>query len=540
MVSHRSLFLVLTLLVSTATLRTARAGTYDLFAEGADERLWTAQVVSNADKNLPNQRTVIRVRGAGDSERWRQVAEIAKEASSLTHRGGELVVLLEDGDWRFVSDSGIRSGDRLPGNVPVLAIAGDGQTLWAVGLAPEPTTTTSTAPTTHATTRPGDVERTAATAATTRAATGPLPTFLYRLDRGRWTPIVQLPSRLLPLGDLAAPNALRMTVLDGRPLLAGRMLDGSIHTVQLADGNVWLDRGVIKPAFNVRRHELFVHRGRAMLWLAAEVSAGDVYQLADRWQGPTALRTQPPLGPGYDRAIAVAFGRLRLLYVGGDGLLTEQSFNADGMAEGPPTQAKVQSQPPDPRITQFVQLGVMLLLMFVMLSTLRRRGSIQDAMRRAHKLPLAPLVIRFLAGVVDALPLIAVPAFIVFSAPAMDSAQLQDRMNDPAVQAWEGAAALFYLAYTALSEALFGRTLGKLLFGLRVVNLDGSRVRPRAALLRNVLRIVDLTLALFPLVMVFLSPLRQRIGDVAAGTLVVRAGVIVPPPASSSDATDDV
>jgi hypothetical protein len=36
--------------------------------------------------------------------------------------------------------------------------------------------------------------------------------------------------------------------------------------------------------------------------------------------------------------------------------------------------------------------------------------------------------------------------------------------------------------------------------------------------------------------MVFLSPLRQRIGDVAAGTLVVRAGVVIPPPSDSPDA----
>ena len=76
------------------------------------------------------------------------------------------------------------------------------------------------------------------------------------------------------------------------------------------------------------------------------------------------------------------------------------------------------------------------------------------------------------------------------------------------------------------------------IFGLRVANLDGSRVTPRAAVVRNVLRIVDLTLALFPLVMVFFSPLRQRLGDVAAGTLVVRSGVTIPPPPARG-ATDE-
>ena len=93
----------------------------------------------------------------------------------------------------------------------------------------------------------------------------------------------------------------------------------------------------------------------------------------------------------------------------------------------------------------------------------------------------------------------------------------------------------------ALAEALFARTLGKAIFGLRVANLDGSRVTARAAVVRNILRIVDLTLALFPLVMVFFSPLRQRLGDVAAGTLVVRSGVIIPPAEGSrpTDSNDD-
>jgi uncharacterized RDD family membrane protein YckC len=332
-----------------------------------------------------------------------------------------------------------------------------------------------------------------------------------------------------------------MVILDGRPMLAARLLDGSIRVVHLAEGNAWLDRGTIRPTITLTRHELLVHSGRATLWAAGDVGAGEVYQLAERWQGPTPLKTEPALGPGLDRALASAFGRLRMLYVGGNGQLTEQSFNAEGVADGAPTQAKVQALPPDPRIAQFVQLGVMVLLMFVMLSTLRRRGSIQEAMRRADKLPLAPILLRILAGAIDAIPLILVPAYVVITSPTMDSAQLQERMNDPIIQAWEGGAAVFYLAYTALAEALFARTLGKAIFGLRVANLDGSRVTARAAVVRNILRIVDLTLALFPLVMVFFSPLRQRLGDVAAGTLVVRSGVIIPPAEGSgpTDSNDD-
>jgi uncharacterized RDD family membrane protein YckC len=541
MVSRRAFFAFAVLLVGVAA-PVAVAGPYDLFAEGAGEQLWTAQVVTNADKNLPGQRTIIRVRGAGESERWQQVAEIAAPALSLTHRGSELVVLLRGGDWRFVADSGVRSGDRLPGNQPILALAGDGTTLWAVGLAAPDITNGTSAATRGAATRPAtaattDVER--APPATT-AATSPVPLLLYRLERGEWTAVAPLPTQLLPQGELKnEPTALRMAIINGHPLLGGLMMNGALRTVQLTDNNAWLDRGTITPPAAIERFELFGYRGQPALWAAAEAGAGAVYFHSDAWHGPTELNTQTPLDANVDRALAVAFGRLRLLYAGADGKLFEQSFNDQGRAESPPTQGQVQAQPPDPRIAQLVQLGMMVLLMFVMLSTLRRRGSIQEAMRKADRLALAPLGARFLAGVIDALPLLAVPVFVAITAHSLDQAVLKERMNDSVVQAWEGGAVLFYVAYTMLSEMFFGRTLGKLLFGLRVANLDGSRVTVRAAALRNVLRFIDLFLALFPLVMVFLSPLRQRIGDVAAGTLVVRSGVARPPQANSSDATDE-
>src|SRR5687767_6006745 len=91
---------VLTIGAAALVARVAYAGPRDLLAEGVagggDERLWTATVLPNADKNLPGHRTVFRVRGAGESVRWRQVAEIAAPTRSLTHRSGELVVLLEN------------------------------------------------------------------------------------------------------------------------------------------------------------------------------------------------------------------------------------------------------------------------------------------------------------------------------------------------------------------------------------------------------------------------------------------------------------
>lgn len=84
---------------------------------------------------------------------------------------------------------------------------------------------------------------------------------------------------------------------------------------------------------------------------------------------------------------------------------------------------------------------------------------------------------------------------------------------------------LLSLGYYLVPEALTGRTLGKAIMGLKVVSLDGERYDLAAALIRNVLRIVD-GLPLFYLVgfvSVAVTREKQRLGDLAAGTVVVRA-----------------
>lgn len=70
-----------------------------------------------------------------------------------------------------------------------------------------------------------------------------------------------------------------------------------------------------------------------------------------------------------------------------------------------------------------------------------------------------------------------------------------------------------------------GRTLGKRMFGLRVISADGSPASFTAVLIRNLLRIVDFLPAFYGLglLAIVLSPRSQRLGDLAAGTFVVRA-----------------
>lgn len=79
-----------------------------------------------------------------------------------------------------------------------------------------------------------------------------------------------------------------------------------------------------------------------------------------------------------------------------------------------------------------------------------------------------------------------------------------------------------WLAYYVAMEAAFKATLGKMAVGVRIAAADGSPVGIRAVLIRNGLRIVDgLLFYLVGAVAAWNSPLRQRLGDRVAGTVVV-------------------
>lgn len=79
-------------------------------------------------------------------------------------------------------------------------------------------------------------------------------------------------------------------------------------------------------------------------------------------------------------------------------------------------------------------------------------------------------------------------------------------------------------AYFAVMEGRYGRTLGKMALGIRVVRRDGGTIGAWAAVLRTLMRGVDgFGLYLVAFVMALLSKKNRRLGDMAARTLVVRS-----------------
>ncbi|MGQ9504834.1 MAG: RDD family protein [Thermogutta sp.] len=84
---------------------------------------------------------------------------------------------------------------------------------------------------------------------------------------------------------------------------------------------------------------------------------------------------------------------------------------------------------------------------------------------------------------------------------------------------------LIFWLYGGILEAVWnGRTLGKWVFGLRVVTVEGLPITPFQALMRNLLRAADLQpffTGWVGLLAMLLSPRFQRVGDLACKTMVI-------------------
>src|SRR5215213_2674403 len=122
---------------------------------------------------------------------------------------------------------------------------------------------------------------------------------------------------------------------------------------------------------------------------------------------------------------------------------------------------------------------------------------------------------RIFAFILDNL-LATVAAFIAVAALKSDNSYIAG-----------GALCFTYLCYFFISEALWSRTPGKYLQSLVVVDPSGGPCGCRRALLRTLLRVVEanpLLLGGLPAGLAILTSKRnQRLGDLAAGTLVVSA-----------------
>jgi uncharacterized RDD family membrane protein YckC len=145
--------------------------------------------------------------------------------------------------------------------------------------------------------------------------------------------------------------------------------------------------------------------------------------------------------------------------------------------------------------------------------------------RVALSLPVAGLGARALASLLDLLLVFLawVVGLVAYSASGDLISEVKALSLLGQLLALRGVVAAGWGWDVAWEVLWQGQTPGKRALGLRVVAADGTPVGPAESVVRNALRAIELPLGYAPgVLMVALTPRRQRLGDLVAGTLVVQ------------------
>lgn len=135
---------------------------------------------------------------------------------------------------------------------------------------------------------------------------------------------------------------------------------------------------------------------------------------------------------------------------------------------------------------------------------------------------------RFLAALMDT-AIIVLLQVILFGTFILIASLVSSEPATNSLVGWMLAIAgiisfIFFWGYYIFFEILWnGQTPGKRQVGLRVIRADGTPVTASEVVIRNLVRIIDFLPTLYGIgvVTMFINPSSRRVGDLAAGTLVV-------------------
>jgi len=491
----------------------------DLLAEAGEQHFWIARVAPDTADKSTQTLIVFRSQWSGNAD-WMPLPPISDRVVSMATSNGELLLVLANGQWEIADGQDIRSGptDRLWD--VMLGVANGQHTVWAIVRCwPASTTNPSTIPATGQTTRSeSEPQRSEAESRL----------MVCQFSDGKWTQ-----PQPVPAGVSDDPAQMSLGVVDEMPMLAWRTADGRLCVSRLTAQHEWARPVFVSVPTDPFDFKLLTIHGRGVLWVAASsppatrpttqpwaVGAGEVLigdDLSRRIALKMAATLPSNLGP---QTLVSAFGNLRWIAYTGDQQI-EQDFSLDDFPKSFPPMAKMSAvpslKPPViPMMPWIAGDAIMVLLAALAALRQRRLSESETAVNRADAKPrLAPLGVRFVAGLVDLAPILAVVALVQ---PANGANPLLAMGKSLGELLWLSMAA--YVLHTLAAELICGQSIGKMVFGLRVVDLKGNAPSAGAIVLRNLLRVADVTLGL-PLLMVFLTPLRQRVGDLIAGTVVI-------------------
>ena len=449
--------------------------------EGSGANYWVCLITQDPN-DATGSFTSVRELINKASGKWSQIAQLQAKVIDVAAVDDRLAVLTSTGDWQLIWRGGNVIGSPLPDGRIATRLAGTDDMLLAV----------------------------------TRAATGDLHPTLYRwTQKDGW-------SRLADLPPGATTDSASIAFYDGRPWIAYLAKD-AVRVAEF-DGKQW---NAICSVSNSKTFELISGAPKAMLaWHGSggRISVYDVHTTR-----PLVVQSLEVPEPN-DAAVVDT----SLRFVTTDGTtITQTAFDqyGRGAQTGPDQIAKLDLSPQRER--EWMNVVVVGLLTIAMLATFRQRPPNAQERLETSKLLIAPLSRRIPAGVIDAIPFLIGGAWVV-NRVSNASLSIDDVTTMIYVPQLIGMAV--YILHVTISELIFGRSIGKLIFGLRVVTTEGGPVPAGRIILRNLLRVLDLLLFL-PIFFVFISPNSQRIGDLAARTLVVTDDSLEAVPLDEADPT---
>lgn len=358
---------------------------------------------------------------------------------------------------------------------------------------------------------------------------------VLKLASETWTQLPALPDDVRGLD----PDHIDLADAGGGPAIAARLDDSTAAVLLLREGE-WQRRDVEGLAAS---DKLILIDGTAQQELVLYAWGAQDRLIVVSLQSPGAsplvtsvewkLHEDEKVGLADEdpRAASMAVGTVRLVRAVTEGepvergptrresgteILIELALDAQSLepvGDGYAVPLRLAAMSPEEVRKQIVMLLLYALLVVAVVTVLRQKPMPAPERLKDVASHLAPLSLRVTAGLVDALPLLIILGVWL---------KFDDRMGVSAEWVLFGAGALVYFGHLILAEWLTGRSLGKVMFGLKVVRTDGTPPGLWAVVLRNILRPLDVATFGVTLIMAMLTPLRQRLGDMAAATTVVQ------------------
>jgi uncharacterized RDD family membrane protein YckC len=474
----------------TPAASTTQPTTRPVLAAATSSDVWvlqrTRELLDSADITI-----IRRMSTSPQSDgKFREADVLRGDVVDLASQGNRLVVLFADGSWGTIApDSRFTAGSLLQRGLHAVAVAGDGEAVWFLCKpAKEATTIPATRPVESASwwllkrERSGTSSETISVPLAGSAGAGEVAVskpgdVLFLVGD---VAMRRAGDKLTLLGPVpgATPNA-RLVPLEGWPVPAVLVAVGA--RVELVE---WTD---------------------------------------DRWSQAVPIQVEPAIGEARWAVAVVNASEMRFV-ARANGVLVDQILKRDGSAVRGVQPLQIVPSDRAPPGSEAINLALMLALGAVVLIVWQRAsrpgaaGTGEVAARDASGKPMpvvtpAPLSARCLAASIDYTP--------VWIVAGIGAARGADAITMGMLVL---AAVVGYVVYCALSEIVFGRTIGKSLLRLRVVTVTGEKPHVGSIITRNALRLIEahplfMVFALFSMVV---TPMRQRLGDFVAGTTVVQ------------------